>query len=898
MAYPAPGRGGEERVHTYQSPFAGTAQEPNLLSHSELLQATNDHVQRVKEQVEIGALVAYEFLQETHGDWRWSVGQIREFSEHTVTILKWRCEHGNNADLVEVLRRDQVAKARLLKETSQSIFAVRAELCSVRSKNEADMAGVRSELESCQKPLSVADDALWTAVLSAAGSGRPAARGLLELVTAVVRLVDQRGPTETLTWREVQKASQQPFFLDRLYHYDVWYDMSTDHFKCTKALLEENSDLQTQNFQRSTQEIAPNVETQNYIDALYFWLKAQVQAFTTYLGCASTQEYANSLQQQLFDCVQNLKDLNRKMAQIKEELEIYTKGSDGMSQKEGGVTKGATNTQTFVPTNGIVATLLRSSIILVLRDKSSEVAVLDSEDINEIALRANHHRPALHTVIAEQIQSNVGHPSDGKESELEALRRRNADLQAENEALREENGSQMKEVQSRRERSAERALKEKESEAQEEKVSRLENELQKLTQEKKAVTDEKRALEEELRKEKNSKSAMSNAPNQNAAEEVKNLKEENRKLRDELREVEREKRKLEREKADAPTVSRGISHEAQKALEERAERAQAEARDLRRQLREAEGKASESRRDKSAVLSLEMEKLILQEKCGRFKLESTRNHRWANLIMLDRDVMDLLRSEDTQVLLEELDAQASNYTDSLEKLETLIAFIEEARNGELKLRKELSASEEKLFSLQRQCDSMGWAGATSGGRPRKKEASDGALVEPDYRRSYPSNEATASFPKGDPRRSNSSRGQPSSSSFTRPPAYSVAAAAADGSFPVPSARRFAGSGAALPESSSMKRAVDQDDLYARMREEMEQIKKEREALACELGDRTRELDSLNRRAVTQMGELTERIAAGQKSTQRMKGAVRRQADYPYSGRPTYSVGTTNTDGEK
>ncbi|SYZ65943.1 hypothetical_protein (plasmid) [Leishmania braziliensis MHOM/BR/75/M2904] len=343
------------------------------LSTRDVLTAVHDRLEHTAKFIYPGSVVVYEFLNEAH-EWHWALGTVQQSHAHTVTLEGWSCQQGcANDGVMQAMRKEENRLQQELEDHQTAILALRAELGSVRTVNEADMNAAREAIEGCRRALEEREGTLHAcrqqgvplrlahsdAYGGADKSGSDDDATFVAVLRAALSVVEHYVPATPLPWPEVWAAVSDPLFLHRCISYDVGYDMSLQQYDEIEACFFGSGAITEEKVHRAMDSMEQRMtDAAEFLCAIANWLFTQLAAFKVYQQCASTQSHADMLQQQLTHHVNTLKAAARRLHQVQAQLRVFG-GSPGNSSSS---TSSAVQL-TFTPAKGITTDVLRCAII-------------------------------------------------------------------------------------------------------------------------------------------------------------------------------------------------------------------------------------------------------------------------------------------------------------------------------------------------------------------------------------------------------------------------------------------------------------------------------------------------------------------------------------------------------
>ncbi|XP_010699121.1 hypothetical protein LPMP_221200, partial [Leishmania panamensis] len=343
------------------------------LSTRDVLTAVHDRLEHTAKFIYPGSVVVYEFLNEAQ-EWHWALGTVQQSHAHTVTLEGWSCQQGcANDGVMQAMRKEENRLQQELEDHQTAILALRAELGSVRTVNEADMNAAREAIEGCRRALEEREGTLHAcrqqgvplrlthsdAYGGADKSGSDDDATLVAVLRAALSVVEHYVPATPLPWPEVWAVVSDPLFLHRCISYDVGYDMSLQQYDEIEACFFGSGAITEEKVHRAMDSMEQRMtDAAEFLCAIANWLFTQLAAFKVYQQCASTQSHADMLQQQLTHHVNTLKAAARRLHQVQAQLRVFG-GSPGNSSSS---TSSAVQL-TFTPAKGITTDVLRCAII-------------------------------------------------------------------------------------------------------------------------------------------------------------------------------------------------------------------------------------------------------------------------------------------------------------------------------------------------------------------------------------------------------------------------------------------------------------------------------------------------------------------------------------------------------
>ncbi|CAJ1008568.1 hypothetical protein Q4I28_003881, partial [Leishmania naiffi] len=343
------------------------------LSTRDVLTAVHDRLEHTAKFIYPGSVVVYEFLNEAQ-EWHWALGTVQQSHAHTVTLEGWSCQQGcANDGVMQAMRKEENRLQQELKDHQTAILALRAELGSVRTVNEADMNAAREAIEGCRRALGEREGTLHAcrqhgvplrlthsdAYGGADKSGNDDDATFVAVLRAALSVVEHYVPATPLPWPEVWAAVSDPLFLHRCISYDVGYDMSLQQYDEIEACFFGSGAITEEKVHRAMASMEQRMtDAAEFLCAIANWLFTQLAAFKVYQQCGSTQSHADMLQQQLTHHVNTLKAAARRLHQVQAQLRVFG-GAPGNSS-----TSTSSDVQlTFTPAKGITTDVLRCAII-------------------------------------------------------------------------------------------------------------------------------------------------------------------------------------------------------------------------------------------------------------------------------------------------------------------------------------------------------------------------------------------------------------------------------------------------------------------------------------------------------------------------------------------------------
>ncbi|KPA85778.1 putative mitochondrial hypothetical protein, unknown function [Leptomonas pyrrhocoris] len=356
------------------------------LTRQEIEAAVQDRVKRTAPYIKPGAVVVYEFLDEAQ-EWHWSLGTVQRANPHVVTLAEWSCEFdGLDKSVMATLGKEEARIRREMEDHQATILALRSELGAVRTHNESEMNAARDAIEERRRGMEATTDALdrcaQRGVALRLNCGIDEDDVLAAVLRAALSIVEDYVPVEPLPWDVIWATVCDPVFLQRCVNYDAGYDMSVEQRDDIVACYVDSQLITEAKVRRAAAQMAmKSPDLNEVLCATASWVFTQLSAFRVYQKCASTQSYADELQQQLTHHVNSLKEGIRKLRQVQAQLRVPS----GVPGDPSGTssTPGADTHYTFVPLEDSTIEVLRCAVICPLPTSSPVQKAASSPALEE-----------------------------------------------------------------------------------------------------------------------------------------------------------------------------------------------------------------------------------------------------------------------------------------------------------------------------------------------------------------------------------------------------------------------------------------------------------------------------------------------------------------------------------
>ncbi|ORC87997.1 uncharacterized protein TM35_000192410, partial [Trypanosoma theileri] len=378
-------------------------QQPYLL-HAGRLSPEEEHasiealLQSIEEPVQLGSVVAYEFLDHS-SHWSWSIGRILQMDDHQVLLQRWHAQDGRNADVYDALLREQESTKAEIQECQRAVMLLREELGAIRRSNEAEVARAKDAVENARRGIAEVEEVRLHDLFN---TRLPLA--VLRLALEVCMATLNEGVTEQTSWNweDLRAAVRDPMFIQRLLEYDVAVEMSVEQYEDINARYMHNIRTQRDQMRHSQQDYKTQSGTNALIPLFYDWIIVQMDHFQVFQEVANSQQTTEELSASITSHTVRMKDLIARKARLDEQLRRYDEGSSAFNGNS--TSSNETKYVTFTPIHDLSpVNVPRPFIATKVEDSNTEVVVISEEEAKRITSRTVMHRPKLYAALGKAL---------------------------------------------------------------------------------------------------------------------------------------------------------------------------------------------------------------------------------------------------------------------------------------------------------------------------------------------------------------------------------------------------------------------------------------------------------------------------------------------------------------